>query len=70
MGDGSSNHGGTSSLKYVKGVKKTKKPHNGSTNKQKYGSDQEELPPIGGKAIKPKKAKYNKTSMFPAFKKK
>ena len=35
----------------------------------KYGSDIEELPPIS-KGQKPKKPKYGKTGMFPAFKKK
>ncbi len=47
--------------------KKKNSNHHGSTHKNKYGSDQEELPPIvKGKG---KKSKYNKTGMFPPFKK-
>ena len=66
-GDASSNHG---SNKFMTKPKKKKGSHHGSTHKHKYGSDQEELPPIVGGAVGKKKGKkYGKTGMFPPFKK-
>ncbi len=73
--DASSGQGSHGS-KYSKPYKKPKKGnHHGSTQKDdikniKYGSDQEELPPIIKGTKKPKGSKYTKTTMFPAFKKK